>query len=820
MKKLLLFLFVIVSTFANSQITPLNIWQWGGNSITTRSVSVLGTKNNQSLFFKTNINGLVNSHQTEIDSFGYMTIVPDTNGLGSSDGVALRIKGSYQNNAYIQLNCDNISAYRLKHRSTGYEWFLQNQTFGGGLGNDAFAIGVTSNPSASFFQLSKRGESKTECYYNNTLIIGMQMDSAGHFSTGSTTPGAASFRMSQIHRGGATGTGIFLQGSIATDVTTAFRGILVQPTYSGSVSRGAYTGIIAGTPSMGTNTLTTLIYYDTGTELAAATVTGSTYGIFCRPSRQANVWGFYENGTALNYFAGPIGIGSATTIAPNSTYSFAVNGRVNQIGLGESTFFGRGAGVLDALSSQSNTAFGDSCLSFNVSGVVNTAFGQAALKKNIGSSNSSFGYNSGRANTSGGNNAYFGESAGRDNTSGANNTALGKAALLLNVGGGGNVAIGFNAGRYNTAQHNRLYINGIDRATAGADSTNSIIYGYQANAVPSQTLYLNANVRIPQTLSVSSTATIAGITNITSSLNVGTSVVTNTTNNGMVRIKRGVNTIDIGAFGDFGDVFGGLWLSSAGTPTTTNYSIITGTTFGTYMNAPSDSTDLYFQGNNDATPWMYISGKKTSGSTVGWQVNTQPRTRTTAAANGIKADIGCGTSQWLTGTVPVHYGLRVRGTTISAFGASNFTDVYSQFNVKCVQSTNATIVNNWGFGTDGMAHITSSVLIGTTARTPLATLDVAGSASVSLTFTAEGGIVTDNQGTNALVGNATLVGGSVVVSNTVVDANSYIVLTRKTSGGTPGTAITYTISNGVSFTITSDNILDTSTFTWYIIKGH
>ncbi len=73
-------------------------------------------------------------------------------------------------------------------------------------------------------------------------------------------------------------------------------------------------------------------------------------------------------------------------------------------------------------------------------------------------------------------------------------------------------------------------------------------------------------------------------------------------------------------------------------------------------------------------------------------------------------------------------------------------------------------------------------------------------------------------GTNARAGNATLVAGTVTVSNTSVTANTLVTLTRKTSGGTIGTAITYTLSAGTSFTINSDNPLDTSTFTYMLIE--
>lgn len=75
-------------------------------------------------------------------------------------------------------------------------------------------------------------------------------------------------------------------------------------------------------------------------------------------------------------------------------------------------------------------------------------------------------------------------------------------------------------------------------------------------------------------------------------------------------------------------------------------------------------------------------------------------------------------------------------------------------------------------------------------------------------------------GTAAVVGNATLIAGTVTVNTTAVKTASVVLLTRKTSGGTLGTAITYTISNGVSFTINSDSALDTSTFSWLIVDTY
>lgn len=80
-----------------------------------------------------------------------------------------------------------------------------------------------------------------------------------------------------------------------------------------------------------------------------------------------------------------------------------------------------------------------------------------------------------------------------------------------------------------------------------------------------------------------------------------------------------------------------------------------------------------------------------------------------------------------------------------------------------------------------------------------------------------GKVLAMSSGANQRAGNIALIGGTIAVANTTVQANTVVLLTRKTSGGTIGTSITYTVTAGVGFTITSDNILDTSTFTYVLI---
>jgi hypothetical protein len=75
----------------------------------------------------------------------------------------------------------------------------------------------------------------------------------------------------------------------------------------------------------------------------------------------------------------------------------------------------------------------------------------------------------------------------------------------------------------------------------------------------------------------------------------------------------------------------------------------------------------------------------------------------------------------------------------------------------------------------------------------------------------KGGAVTD------FIGTAVLSGGTVVVANTNISADDRIFLSRSTTGGTEGT-LSYTISAGASFTITSSSGTDTSTIAYLIVR--
>lgn len=143
-----------------------------------------------------------------------------------------------------------------------------------------------------------------------------------------------------------------------------------------------------------------------------------------------------------------------------------------------------------------------------------------------------------------------------------------------------------------------------------------------------------------------------------------------------------------------------------------------------------------------------------------------------------------------------------------------------------IRSQTAAAANRWNLYIDGTANnaFAGNVRIGS-AIAPTVALDVTGAALISSTLGVTGKLSVSqasflSTGGAPTTGNAVLVAGTKTVNTTAINTADTVLLTRKTSGGTLGTAITYTISDGVSFTITSDSALDTSTFSWVIVKAH
>lgn len=181
-----------------------------------------------------------------------------------------------------------------------------------------------------------------------------------------------------------------------------------------------------------------------------------------------------------------------------------------------------------------------------------------------------------------------------------------------------------------------------------------------------------------------------------------------------------------------------------------------------------------------------------SGSTITWSLPsaiTAPGslTTTTGLTAGSGFTVSAGAVAITTGTSAINISADAAATTINlgtGAGAKTIT----------IGSTNTTSATNLTAGSGGVNCATDFALT-----------------SVATKISMNGGAVTD------FIGEATLVAGTVTVNNTNIAANDRILVVRSTTGGTEG-HLSYTISAGASFTVTSSSNTDTSTVVYVIFR--
>jgi trimeric autotransporter adhesin len=234
----------------------------------------------------------------------------------------------------------------------------------------------------------------------------------------------------------------------------------------------------------------------TGTQ-AISTVTGLQTAIDGKSST-AHTHSNAEVNTSIA--ASPATSATAMGLGTANTPTFAglnVTGRVNQTGLGNSTYFGDEAGATDDLTSNINTGVGYQALKATTTGSANVAIGARTLYSNSsGSYNLASGYNALRYNTIGNNNVASGVDSLFSNSSGSNNVANGVSSLYSNSSGNYNLANGYQSGRYiangttsNATSSNSVYLGANTKALASGD-TNEIVIGYDATGIGSNTVTL------------------------------------------------------------------------------------------------------------------------------------------------------------------------------------------------------------------------------------------------------------------------------------------------------------------------------------------
>lgn len=178
--------------------------------------------------------------------------------------------------------------------------------------------------------------------------------------------------------------------------------------------------------------------------------------------------------------------------------------------------------------------------------------------------------------------------------------------------------------------------------------------------------------------------------------------------------------------------------------------------------------------------------------------------------------------------------------TIAVLGPQTFTGNQT-FSATATFNGTTTFNSTVVFGGTGGIQVTgpSTFVAASTADVPLTAQGVSGqtgslqvwindAGSTLASVTAAGDIQTNiagagyycKQGTNATFGQATLVGGTVVVNTTKVTANTAIFPTLHTLGGIAVPAAVEPTARvaGTSFTLTSANVLDTSTYDWFFVE--
>lgn len=399
--------------------------------------------------------------------------------------------------------------------------------------------------------------------------------------------------------------------------------------------------------------------------------------------------------------------------------------------------------------------------------VANTGVGRLALPSlTSGQFNTAIGFQALTTNTTGNNNCAFGYQALLTNT-GTDNFGIGVQALLANTTGGNNVAMGTGALASNTTGSFNLAIGNLSGVGNTTGSENMLL-GY--NAGGSGTYSFNIVIG-----SQAGTALTTGGGNIVIGWRAGNNLTT------------GAGCIVIGYDLD------------APSATTNNTLTLGNLIFGTAIDGTGTTVSSGNVGIAIPTPFQKFSVLGAIGAyELATDSSNYSRTSITPAAGNhlIRTEsAGTGTLRILqVGTGPV-VGANIAGVN---------TIVHS--GQPTGSAAPGAILFQQGLPVGGAG---SSV----TALATIWQINTSGSLAGGAGFA-----FSTASGTNQRAGNAVLVGGTVTVANTTVTANTIVMLTRKTSGGTIGTAITYTVSAATSFTITSDSVLDTSTFSYFCIE--
>lgn len=256
---------------------------------------------------------------------------------------------------------------------------------GATIGTDALAItGTSTMGSATYFpdgtaaapSLAHSGDTNCGIFFPSADTIAFstsgsekaRFTSIGQFGIGGTPGSDTSFLINNNITGAVTSYGSRSLSTIQNDVTTTAHVYISNPStadsnfsISGSVShfsafQGTYSNITAG------GTIANQIGFNASSSLVGAT---NNFGFYGNIASGSNRWNFYAEGTADNYFAGNVGIGTnvpsaklAISVAPTSSWASDFSGCSVSIANGSNASLTAGSGMILLTDTSSTGATG------------------------------------------------------------------------------------------------------------------------------------------------------------------------------------------------------------------------------------------------------------------------------------------------------------------------------------------------------------------------------------------------------------------------------------------------------------------------------
>jgi hypothetical protein len=142
---------------------------------------------------------------------------------------------------------------------------------------------------------------------------------AGNVGIGAVAATTGQLRIAGNGSGATTFNGISLETSIQSGVTGGWRGLLIRPTTQATAfTLSNIYGVYVNPQTFGAGSTVTNQY---GVHVES-TLTGATnnYGFYSNIASGTGRWNFYANGTADNYFAGNVGIGTSSPSSKLEVY--------------------------------------------------------------------------------------------------------------------------------------------------------------------------------------------------------------------------------------------------------------------------------------------------------------------------------------------------------------------------------------------------------------------------------------------------------------------------------------------------------------------